>query len=75
MILLGNLSRQADKWMWHLAIDKDWLRGGPMGWRTVELGILKITNMPPEGQGLEPGRYKGFLIGWHYWLPIEWGKR
>lgn len=42
---------------------------GP-GWHSYSIGIIKVTNRPADGIGLNPSHYKGFLLPFHLWLPF-----
>lgn len=59
-----------NKWQWHFYFGKDYSRLD-RGWKEVNLGILKIHTMPEEGERLWKKHYKGFLLRFFIWLPID----
>lgn len=40
--------------------------------KRVEFGILNIHTMPEQGEALWKAHYKGFIIKFYIWLPIDW---
>ena len=40
--------------------------------KQVEFGFLKIHTKPEEGCALTKYHYKGFLIKFFIWLPVDW---
>jgi hypothetical protein len=71
---IGNLKRQEGKWMFHLAVGRDFMYRDTWGWRLASVGILRIHTLPQEGVEIRPANYTGFLISWRYWLPFERGR-
>jgi len=49
---------------------RDFMRGD-RGWKIFEFGIVKLTQMPEYGQAISSYHYKGFIIRFAYWLPID----
>jgi hypothetical protein len=41
------------------------------GWHTFELGLIKIKQIPEPGTMLRKEDYKGFIIRFAYWFPID----
>lgn len=59
-----------NKWQCHFRFGHD-PRFLEQGWREVQFGILNIVDFPPEGQYLTKKYYKGFLIKFKIWFPID----
>jgi len=61
------------KWQfWCKPFGRDYYRvGGGYGWRIFELGCIKIIQMPEPGEQIHKKLYKGFIIRFAYWLPVD----
>ena len=42
-----------------------------MGWHLFDFGIIKIHTMPKDGESLGKSQYKGIIIRFSYWFPID----
>lgn len=66
------IEKKKGVWQFTFWFSRDVLRYNP-GWKMAGIGLIKITKFPPEGEILTRKYYKGFLLRWRYWLPIERG--
>lgn len=41
------------------------------GWRSCWFGIIKLTSFPDEGEMVQNTNYKGMLLRFMYWLPVQ----
>ena len=59
-----------NKWqlIWYFGLDYNTRE---RGWRIVRFGIIKIHTTPAEGCLLDKSNYRGFIIAFRLWLPIE----
>lgn len=58
------------KWQFKLSIKPDYRRMDA-GWKVFVFGIFKFKHLPPMGEIVQKCCYKGFLIKFRIWLPIE----
>lgn len=60
------------KWqLWCKPFQIDYMRGGDRGWKIFELGCIKLKEFPEAGQAISSYQYKGFVIRFAYWLPVD----
>lgn len=52
-------------------IGRDYVRMSTYGWHLFEFGIFKFKHFPLEGEMYSPKDYKGFIIRFMFWLPID----
>lgn len=52
-------------------ISRDYRRLSDYGWHLFEFGIFKFVRFPEEGGMISPKDYKGFIIRFMFWLPID----
>jgi hypothetical protein len=50
--------------------NRDFMRGD-RGWKIFEFGIFKFKEMPDYGQAISSYQYRGFIIRFSYWFPID----
>jgi len=58
-------------WQFGINIHKDYYNNSHLGWKQVEIYILKLISLPEKGCTIEKKNYKGFRIIFYFWLPIE----
>jgi len=60
------------KWqIWFRPFEKSYFRMSEMGWHLFDFGIIKIHTMPKDGESLGKSQYKGIIIRFSYWFPID----
>lgn len=60
-----------NKWQFLFNLGRDYRRMTEAGWHTLEFGILKFHRFPEEGGMYSPKDYKGFVIRFMFWFPID----
>lgn len=63
--------KQNYKWQLLFNIGRDYRRMIEVGWHTFEFGIVKFHRFPEQGEAYGPKDYKGFIIRFMFWLPID----
>lgn len=65
--------RILNKWQWGAKINKQnqYDPRYTMGWHTFELWFLKFVYFPEEGEMIQKKHYKGFLLKFNFWFPID----
>lgn len=58
-------------WQFLFNIGKDFRRMTETGWHTFEFGILKFHSFPDNGATYSHSNYKGFIIRFMFWFPID----
>ena len=67
------MKKELNKWQFFFR-KKDWYerpRNEQEGWRYITFGIVKIVELPEEGDTIEKKHYKGVWIHLDYWLPFK----
>lgn len=59
------------KWQYLCRIQRPYELGYQLGWQKVSVGVFKLTSQPPEGQIITKDNYKGFIIQFYIWFPID----
>ena len=59
-----------NKWQAVWYFGKDY-RTMERGWKQVEFGILNLQHFPESGVMIHKNMYKGFLLRFYIWLPID----
>lgn len=59
-----------NKWQITYAIHKDMMRLD-RGWNCFRFGIFKLINIPHQGERIRKSDYKGFILNFLFWFPIE----
>lgn len=59
-----------NKWQITISLVKDY-RIYERGWKIFEFGIFNLKAIPPQGEELWKKYYKGFIIRFAIWFPIE----
>jgi hypothetical protein len=61
-----------NKWqLWCRPFEPIFTRFMDGGWHVFDAGIIKIHTMPKEGEALGREHYRGVIIRFSYWLPID----
>lgn len=60
-----------NKWQFLFSISRNYVRMPEMGWHTFEFGIFKFIQFPEQGGMISPKDYKGFIIRFMFWFPID----
>lgn len=58
------------KWQLVFSSTKDY-QSFQRGWHIATWGIVKIVQMPDQGATIGPRDYKGFLLRFFYFTPID----
>ena len=59
-----------NKWQFFCKIDKDYCRAIAFS-KVLNIGIIKITSMPPQGAELYRQNHKGIGFRMCFWWPID----
>lgn len=59
-----------DKWQFALSLQRDWSRM-ESGWKVFTFGIFNFIRLPHGGATYGKDDYKGFIIKFRIWLPVE----
>jgi len=59
-----------NKWQITYGITKDYKRRD-RGWNIFLFGIVNLKSLPPEGARMTKEYYKGIIINFAFWFPIE----
>lgn len=65
------MKRIINKWQIHWYFGREWEKMD-RGWKKVSFGIFKVHTLPEEGAMLSKRMYKGFLIKFCIWFPIDY---
>ena len=61
-----------NRWQfWCRPAERMYYRGSEIGWRVFELGCIKLIKMPLPYSAIGSEEYKGFIIRFAYWFPID----
>lgn len=63
-------TKKLNKWQYDFYFGRDY-RIFERGWKIVRFGIFNIHTMPEEGYVLQKKHYKGFILKFYIWLPID----
>jgi hypothetical protein len=64
------MKKVINEWQIHFKFGRDY-RTLERGWKIIEFGIIKFINFPKEGFEISKQNYKGFLIRFMAWFPID----
>lgn len=72
--MIGNRPDQMSvvvpqKWYWWLEVRRAYFRIDPMGWRIFEFAFISPNKVPEEGETMHD--YRGFILRFSFWFPIE----
>lgn len=59
-----------NKWQIFFQLSRDVVRR-ETGWKQIVFGIFKLHTMPMEGERINKGLYKGFILNYRFFFPIE----
>lgn len=68
------MKKTLNKWQWWfnpININQSWAYRDGQGWHIFSAGIIKIHTLPGEGEAIGKSDYKGFIIRFCYWFPID----
>jgi hypothetical protein len=64
-----------NKWCLVCRFTIDELYRRDLGWRCLDIGLLKLLSYPPAGASIGRNNVRGFWIAIRFWLPFEFGNR
>ena len=64
------MKKEINKWQIHFTFSRDYFTFA-RGWKQFIFGIFKLHTLPQEGEMITSKDYKGFIIKFYIWLPID----
>jgi hypothetical protein len=65
------IKSEINKWQIHFSFGREYHRYSDLGWKAVSFGIFNLKELPEQGVSLHKSMYKGFIIKFHIWFPID----
>lgn len=67
---MSTPQRLLNKWQFVHSLSTDY-RYMREGWKVCQIGIFKLTSFPREGVIPDRKHYKGFLLRFKIWFPVD----
>ena len=63
--------QKTNKWQCFFNVGRNYCRMPESGWHTVEFGVCRFVSFPEPGGMYSKKDYKGFIIRFQFWFPID----
>lgn len=68
---MSNKIEKTLKWQFLFSFNRNYCRMPESGWHVVQFGVFKFTKFPEAGDAISKKDYKGFIIRFSFWFPID----